>query len=123
MDCSSTGSSVHGILQARILEWVAIPTISYSRGPSQFPSPRYMCEVKVKVKSLSHVRLLAIPWTAAYQAPRPWRFPGRSSGVDHQCLLRVKQLDPNKLKQTTKKELTFILVGLLDPSEFINGKN
>ena len=25
MDCSHTGSSVHGILQARILEWVAIP--------------------------------------------------------------------------------------------------
>ena len=24
---------------------------------------------KVKVKSLSHVRLLATPWTAAYQAP------------------------------------------------------
>ena len=24
MDCSSPGSSVHGILQARILEWVAI---------------------------------------------------------------------------------------------------
>ena len=29
MDC--TGSSVHGILQARILEWVAIPV---SKGPS-----------------------------------------------------------------------------------------
>ena len=25
MDCSSPGSSVHGILQARILEWVSIP--------------------------------------------------------------------------------------------------
>ena len=25
--------------------------------------------VKVKVKSLSHVRLFAIPWTVAYQAP------------------------------------------------------
>ena len=25
MDCSRPGSSVHGILQARILEWVAIP--------------------------------------------------------------------------------------------------
>ena len=25
MDCSSPGSSVHGILQARILEWIAIP--------------------------------------------------------------------------------------------------
>ena len=31
-DCSLPGSSVHGILQARILEWVAI---SFSRGSSQ----------------------------------------------------------------------------------------
>ena len=31
-DCSPPGSSVHGILQARILEWVAIPC---SRGSSQ----------------------------------------------------------------------------------------
>ena len=27
MDCSPPGSSVHGILQARILEWVAQPGI------------------------------------------------------------------------------------------------
>ena len=32
MDCSLPGSSVHGIVQARILEWVAI---SFSRGASQ----------------------------------------------------------------------------------------
>ena len=32
MDCSLPGSSVHGILQARLLEWVAI---SFSRGSSQ----------------------------------------------------------------------------------------
>ena len=32
MGCSVPGSSVHGILQARILEWVAI---SFSSGPSQ----------------------------------------------------------------------------------------
>ena len=32
MDCSLQGSSVHGILQASILEWV---TISFSRGSSQ----------------------------------------------------------------------------------------
>ena len=31
MDCSSPGSSVHGILQARILEWIAVPL---SRGSS-----------------------------------------------------------------------------------------
>ena len=32
MDCSLLGSSVHGILQARILEWVAIP---FSRDRTQ----------------------------------------------------------------------------------------
>ena len=32
VDCSSPGSSIHGILQVRILEWVAI---SFSRGSSQ----------------------------------------------------------------------------------------
>ena len=36
MDCSPPGSSVHGISQARILEWVAI---SFSRGSSQPRSP------------------------------------------------------------------------------------
>ena len=32
-DCSPPGSSVHGILQARILEWVAMPS------PRDFPDP------------------------------------------------------------------------------------
>ena len=39
MDCSPPGSSIHGILQARLLEWVAI---SFSRGSSQ---PRYRTQV------------------------------------------------------------------------------
>ena len=56
MDCSLPGSSIHGILQARTLEWVAI---SFSNA----------WKWKVKVKSLSRVQLLATPWTAAYQAP------------------------------------------------------
>ena len=56
IDGSPPGSSVHGILQARILEWVAI-----------FFSNAW--KWKVKVKSLSRVRLLATPWTAAHQAP------------------------------------------------------
>ena len=34
MDCNPPGSSIHGILQARILEWVAV---SSSRGSSQPP--------------------------------------------------------------------------------------
>ena len=44
--------------------------------------------VKVKVKSLSRVRLLATPWTTAHQALRPWDFPGKSTGVGCHCLLR-----------------------------------
>ena len=55
MDSSPPGSPVPGILQARTLEWVAI---SFSSA----------WKWKVKVKSLSHVRLLATPRTAAYQA-------------------------------------------------------
>ena len=56
IDGSPPGSPIPGILQARTLEWVAI---SFSNA----------WKWKVKVKSLSHVWLLATPWTAAYQAP------------------------------------------------------
>ena len=56
IDSSPPGSRVPGILQARILEWVAV----------SFSNP---WKWKVKVKSLSRVWLLATPWTAAYQAP------------------------------------------------------
>ena len=56
IDGSPPGSPVPEILQARILEWVAI---SFSN----------TWKWKVKVKSLSRVQLLATPWTAAYQAP------------------------------------------------------
>ena len=50
IDGSPPGSPVPGILQARAWKW------------------------KVKVKSLSRVRLLVTPWTAAYQAPPSMRF-------------------------------------------------
>ena len=56
IDGSPPGSPVPGILQARTLEWVAI---SFSNA----------WQWKVKVKSLSHVRLLATPRTAAHHAP------------------------------------------------------
>ena len=56
IDGSPPGSPFHGILQARTLEWVAISFSNVWKG-------------KVKVKSLSRVRLFATPWTAAYQAP------------------------------------------------------
>ena len=64
MECSPPGSSTHGILQARILEWVATP---FSRDiPNPVIEPR---SPTLKVKSLSRVQLFATPWTEAYQDP------------------------------------------------------
>ena len=55
IDGSPPGSPLPGILQARPLEWVAI---SFSNA----------WKWKVKVKSLSRVRLFLTPWTEAHQA-------------------------------------------------------
>ena len=69
-DGSPPGSPIPGILQARTLEWVAI-------------SLSNAWKWKLKVTSLSRVRLLATPWTAAYQAPPSMGFSrqGYWSGV------------------------------------------
>ena len=70
IDGSPPGSPVPGILQARTLEWVSI---SFSNA----------WKWKVKVKSLSRVRLLATPWTVAHQAPPSMGFSRKEcwSGV------------------------------------------
>ena len=56
IDGSPPGSAIPGILQAGTVEWVVIVF-------------SIVWKWKVKVKSLSRVRLVATPWTAAYQAP------------------------------------------------------
>ena len=70
IDGSPSGSTIPGILQERTLEWVAI---SFSNA----------WKWKNKVKSLSRIRLLVTPWTAAYQAPPSMGFSrqGYWSGV------------------------------------------
>ena len=62
MDFSPWGSSIHGIFQARVLEWVAIAFSNAWKWNNAW-------KWKVKVKSLSRVRPSATPWTAAFQAP------------------------------------------------------
>ena len=78
IDGSPPGSPIPGILQGRILEWVAI---SFSNAWKR----------KVKVKLLSRVQLLVTPWTAAYQAPLFMGFPGKSTGVGF-----LSKISPNK---------------------------
>ena len=90
VDGSPPGSPVPGILQARTLEWVAI---SFSNA----------WKWKVKVKSLSRVRLFTTPWTAAYQAPPSMGFSGKSTGVGCHCLSvyyqQFQQADPAQRTQ------------------------
>ena len=87
MDCSPPASSLHGISQARILEWVAI---SFSRGSSQardqtcisclasgfltlshLGSPLHLMQLLLLLilSRSSRVRLCETPETAAHQAP------------------------------------------------------
>ena len=87
MDCSPPGSSVHGILQARILEWAAISFSSYL-----LPSPYQNCRLlegkqifsiyhTVRINSLgtvSHCYLQAQPRSPALQADAlPSKLPGK----------------------------------------------
>ena len=78
MDCSLPGSSVHGIFQARVLEWV---TISFSGGSFQ---PRDWARVSCKTGRhfITREDLLS-------HKGRPWsennwllRFPGSNGGWD-----------------------------------------
>ena len=99
VDCSLWGSSVHGILQARILEWVAI---SFSNA----------WKWKVKVKSLSRVRLLATPWTAAYQAPPSMGF-SRQYFLSHQQISVSSWLLPAVHNQRPNLHWTFSLKAVI----------
>ena len=64
MDGSLPGSSVHGILQARVLEWVAIA----------FSGELTLLLLLLLLSCFSHVQLSATPQTVAHQAPLSMEF-------------------------------------------------
>ena len=97
IDGSPPGFPVTGILQARTLEWVAI---SFSNA----------WKWKVKVKSLSHIRLYRPYGLQPTRLLRPWDFPGKSTGVGCHCLLHSSSYqNPNKI---TAKNFFFNLLTL-----------
>ena len=95
VDSSPPGFPVPGILQARTLEWVAI---SFSNA----------WKWKVKVKSLSCVRLLVTPWTAAYQAPLSIGFSRQEywSGVPLPSPIKLYSVSYLKSKLSRLKRAT-----------------
>ena len=91
MDCSLLGSSVHGIFQIRILEWVAI---SFSRGPSQ---PRYQpyisCLWHWWVYSLQLVPPIIGDWNAKVESQEVPRVTSKSGfGVQNEVGQRLTVL-------------------------------
>ena len=84
VDGSPPDSPIPGILQARTLERVAI---SFSNA----------WKWKVKVKSLSHARLLVTPWIAAYQAPPSMGFSRQEYWNGLPLLSPVNMLEGHKI--------------------------
>ena len=79
MDCSLPGSSVHGILQAKILEWLAI---SFSRRSSWSRDWTHVSHIAVRVYHLSTREAVSIPYTVFIWLPR-WL-----SGKEYICQCR-----------------------------------
>ena len=85
MDCSLPGSSVHGILQARILKWVAI---SFSRG---FSWPRDQTQVSCIPCIGRQVLSTSATWEPSlmYRAGVKWAWwgegPGQSQNIVRSC--------------------------------------
>ena len=76
MVCSPTGSSVHGISQARILEWVAMP---FSRGSSQPRDQTWgLLHCRQFLYHLSHQGILLNPIDIT-----SWKFSISSSFVSY----------------------------------------
>ena len=81
MGCIPPGSSVHGILQTRILEWV-FPSPEDLPNPgikSRYPTLQVDSLPSEPPGKLSRVRLFVTPQTVAYQAPLSMGFSRQES--------------------------------------------
>jgi len=115
MDYSPPSSSVYGILQARILEWVSMPS---SRGPFQPRGQTYVSYVCCVGKQVLYQQchqwtpndimlpllLLLSCFSRVWlcdprepRLPRPWDSPGKNTGVDCHFLLQCMKVKVKSL--------------------------
>ena len=78
-DGSPPGSAVPGILQARTLEWLPLPSPMHES--EKWKWSRSVVSDSSRSHGLQPTRLL-----------RPWGFPGKSTGVGYHCPLREDEL-------------------------------
>ena len=89
VDCSLPGSSPHGILQARILEWLAI---SFSRGSSQLRDRTQVFHIAGRHFNLRAIReaLLIGDWNAELGSQETPRVTGKFGlGVQNEARQRL----------------------------------
>ena len=97
MDCSPSGSSLHGILQARILECVAI---SSSRGSSQ---PRDWTQVSCTVGTLYHLSHQGSHWDTFAPLPNSlFKTKKDESGWMWKVVSSVEELEENNESTTLR---------------------
>ena len=75
MECSPTGSFVHGVLQARILKWVAMPSYRGASQPWGSWLLRHLCLLHWQVDSLL-LRHLGSPYKLLSRDKLLEKFPG-----------------------------------------------
>ena len=105
-DGSPPGSPIPGILQARILEWVAI--WQHNKKQRHYFANKGLSSLLSSVQSLSRVRLFETPWTAACQASL--------SIINSQNLLKLMSIE----SVTPSNHLILCCPLLLLPSIFPN---
>ena len=71
MDCSPTGSSVYGIFQARVLEWVPLPSL-----PSGTSGKESTCQCRRYKRHRFNPWVRKMPWRRTWQ-PTPALLPGK----------------------------------------------
>ena len=82
MDCSPPGPSVHGIFQARVLEWGAIA----------FSNLVSAAAAAAAAKSHQSCPTLYDPIDCSPPGSRPWDSPGKNTGVGCHFLLQCMKV-------------------------------
>ena len=108
MNCSPPGSSVHGTLQARILQWVAIPFSRVSSHPGTEPgSPTLQADYlqsEPPGKYLKPIRVLQL------LDPRELGFQGRDKDEKDSSLL------------TSSKSVSFFFINIFHKTSLVTKK-
>ena len=82
MDCSPPGSSVHGIFQARVLEWGAIAFSEAIGYPFPYSQASLVAQTVKNAPAMWETWVLSLDWEdplkkgmAAHSNILPWRIP------------------------------------------------